>query len=237
VHPPRPTPLPRLRRKRRVDLPRFIGRFSEGVAQIDAQTEQYHSRWDDHNEGARHDDGPLWVALGDSSTQGVGASEWHFGWTHLVIDRLRAATGEPWRLVNLAMSGGRFRDVADRQIPVLRTMLGTPDLVTCVIGSNDLMWRRGTAAIHRDADDAMARIPAGTLVSRLSGPGSRPGRLNEIFERHAVDREFGLFDIWNWPSGRNALAADYVHPNDLGYRYMAELAWPALAAKLGVPVE
>ena len=66
----RSTPLPRLRRKRRVDLPRIIGRFSDGVAAIDAQTEQYHQRWDAHNEQARGGDGPLWVALGDSSTQG-----------------------------------------------------------------------------------------------------------------------------------------------------------------------
>lgn len=242
-HPPRPTRrhrptgLPRLRRTRRIDLPRLIGRFSAGVAAVDAQVERYHRRWDHHNEDARFGPGPLWVALGDSSTQGVGASAWDNGWTHLVLDRLRAVTGEPWRLVNLSMSGGRFRDVADRQVPVLNTMLPTPDLVTCVIGSNDLMWRRGTTAIYRDADEAMSRVPTGAVVSRLSGPGPRPIRLNRIFERHAADRDLRLFNIWNWPSGRNALAEDRIHPSDIGYRYMAELAWPALAARLGVAVE
>ena len=228
------TPLPRLRRKRRIDLPRIIGRFNEGVRTIDAQTEAYHRRWDAHNAEARDGDGPLWVALGDSATQGVGASSWENGWTHSVLDRLRSTTGEPWRIVNLAMSGGRFADVADHQIPVLNTMLPNPDLVTCVIGSNDLMWRRGTSAIYRDAEQAVDRLPAGTWLSRLNGPGPRPARLNAIFEGGRDDPGLRLFNIWNWPSGRNALAADYVHPSDLGYEYMADLAWRALAGGLGL---
>lgn len=232
------TPLPKLRRKRRIDLPRIIGRFSDGVADIDAQTERYHEQWDRHNEVARYADGPLWVALGDSASQGVGASEWENGWTHLVLDRLRTATGEPWRIVNLSMSGGRFADVADRQIPVLNALLPTPTLVTCVIGSNDLMWRRGTRRIYADAEQAVEHLPTGlqhgTWVSELNGPGPRPGRLNEIFETGRDEHGHDLFNIWNWPTGRNALAADYVHPSDLGYEYMADLAWQALQAELGL---
>lgn len=228
----RPTPLPKLRRKRRIDLPRIIGRFNDGVAEIDAQTERYHQQWDRHNEEARSGDGPLWIALGDSASQGVGATQWENGWTHLVLDRLRATTGEPWRIVNLSMSGGRFADVADRQVPVMNTMLAAPDLVTCVIGSNDLMWRRGTRGIYGDAEQAVEHLPAETWLSRLNGPGPRPGRLNEIFEQAEDDRGLQLFNIWNWPTGRNALAADYVHPNDLGYEYMADLAWAALSVGL-----
>jgi lysophospholipase L1-like esterase len=229
---PNRTPLPRLRRKRRIDLPKIIGRFSEGVREIDAQTERYHRRWDDHNEIARYEDGPLWVALGDSASQGVGASEWENGWTHLVLDRLRSTTGEPWRLVNLSMSGGRFADVADRQMPVLNTMLDKPSLVTSVIGSNDLMWRRGTKGIYRDAEHCVSRLPEGAWMSKLNGPGPRPARLNEIFEQGEDDPGLQLFNIWNWPSGRGALAADNVHPSDLGYKYMADLAWKALKPEI-----
>ena len=227
-------PLPHLRRKRRLDLPKFIGRFSDGVAEIDAQVEQYHRKWDTANEAARRTTGPLWVALGDSSTQGVGASAWEHGWTHTVLDRLREATGESWRLINLSMSGGRFLDVADRQIPVLNTMLDEPQLVTCVIGSNDLMWRRGVRGITTDADRAVDRIPPGAFVSKLNGPGPRPKMLNTIFERGAETRDHQLFNVWNWPSGRRALAADRVHPSDVGYQHMSELTWSALEENLGL---
>ena len=227
-------PLPRLRRKRRFDLPKLIGRFSDGVAEIDAQVETYHRRWDEANEAARRETGPLWVALGDSATQGVGASVWEKGWTHEVLRRLRDRSGEPWRLINLSMSGGRFLDVADRQVPVLNTMLDTPQLITCVIGSNDLMWRRGVRGVTADADRTVDRLPNDTFLSKLNGPGPRPGLLNDIFQRGADTKNLQLFNIWNWPSGRGALAADRVHPSDVGYGHMTELAWSALAERLAL---
>lgn len=222
------TPLPRLRRKRRFDLPKLVGRFSDGVAEVDAQVERYHQRWDEANEAARREPGPLWVALGDSSSQGVGASEWENGWTHAMLGRLREATGEPWRLINLSMSGGRFLDVADRQLPVLNTMLDKPQLVTCVIGSNDLMWRRGIRGVTKDAKRLVDRLPAETWVSKLNGPGPRPGMINSIYQRGADTKGHQLFNIWNWPSGRGALAQDRIHPSDIGYGHMAELAWKAI---------
>ncbi len=227
-------PLPRLRRKRRINLPGLVGRFSDGVAKIDAQVEQYHQRWDAANELARRAEGPLWVVLGDSSSQGVGASTWENGWTHTVLDRLREASGEPWRIINLSMSGGRFLDVADRQIPVLNTMIDDPQLVTCVIGSNDLMWRRGVRGVTEDADRAVNRLPDRAFVSKLNGPGPRPRMLNDIFKRGAETKQHQLFNIWNWPSGRGALAADRVHPSDIGYEHMTELAWSALEDGLGL---
>ena len=229
---PNDQPLPRLRRKRKVDLPKIIGRFLPGVAEIDGQVERYARQWDESNEQARSAQGPLWIALGDSATQGVGASAWDRSWPHIVLARLREHTGEPWRLINLAMSGGRFLDVAHHQIPVLETRLEAPQLVTCAIGSNDLMWRRGVSGVVRDAKRTISRIPEQAFVSRLNGPGPRPKLLNEAFERGATDRGHQLFNIWNWPSGRGALAADRVHPSDIGYGYMAELAWEAIEADL-----
>lgn len=221
-------PLPRLRRKRRFDLPKLASRFSDGVAEVEAQVEAYHQRWDEANHIARGETGPLWVALGDSSSQGVGASEWENGWTHTVLARLRENTGEPWRLINLSMSGGRFLDVADRQVPVLNTMLDQPQLITCVIGSNDLMWRRGVRGVTKDANRCVDRLPEGTWVSKLNGPGPRPGIVNSAFERGADTKNHQLFNVWNWPSGRGALAQDRIHPSDIGYGHMAELAWSAL---------
>ena len=151
-----------------------------------------------------------------------------------MLERLRATSGEPWRIVNLAMSGGRFADVSNRQIPVLQTMLPTPQLVTCVIGSNDLMWRRRTDGIYADATETVSLLPNETFLSRLNGPGPRPGAINKIFEAQAAVTDLQLFNIWNWPSGRGALAVDRVHPSDIGYGHMTELAWVPIAESLGL---
>lgn len=235
-HPPtRPAAhvaLPRLRRERKLDLPGLVGRFSQGIAAIDAQTEPYHQRWDTHNEQARHGDGPLWVALGDSSTQGVGASAWEHGWVHTILDRLRARTGERWRIVNLSMSGGRFSDVSERQVPIAHKLLRKPDLITCVIGGNDMMWRPRTAGIYSDAEAATTALPEGTFLSRVGGTSARSNYINEIFERAAAARDLALFSIWDWPTGYGAMAADRFHPGDIGYGYMADLVWDAIKPSL-----
>jgi len=109
-----------------------------------------------------------------------------------------------------------------------------PQLVTCVIGSNDLMWRRGIRGPAADANRAVDRIPSGTWVSRLNGPGPRPKVMNGIFERGEATKGHKLFNIWNWPSGVGSLAQDRVHPSDIGYGHMAELAWKALSEGLGL---
>lgn len=223
--------LPSLRRKRRIDVPALVGRVLPSVAEIDAQVIPYAEAWDEHNRQSMATDGPLWVALGDSSSQGIGGSAWHKSWLMIVLDRLQEQTGDAWRLLNLSMSGGRFRDVSDTQIPVMREFLPTPDLVTCVIGSNDMMWRRGSGRVISDGEIVAKALPSRSLLSFLGGPGPRPRRINEIFEREGQSRGFDLFHVWNWPSAQGALAADRIHPSDLGYSYMADLAWEKLSGR------
>ncbi len=96
------------------------------------------------------------------------------------------------------------------------------------------MWRRGVKGVTADADRAVDRLPKGAYVSKLNGPGPRPRMLNDIFRRGAETKQHQLFNIWNWPSGRGALAADRVHPSDIGYQHMTELAWSAVEEGLGL---
>ncbi|MGN6090342.1 MAG: GDSL-type esterase/lipase family protein, partial [Actinomycetales bacterium] len=63
-------------------------------------------------------EGPLWVVLGDSTGQGVGASRYDAGWVGQVRDAL--AAGAATRPGPRADAGGSTRD------PELRTPLSTP---------------------------------------------------------------------------------------------------------------
>lgn len=231
---PRTPQLPPLRRKRRFDLPRYVGVFFSGVREVDEQVEPYAAAWDAHNaevlaaRAAGDGAAPLWVALGDSATQGVGASDWTGSWVLDVCDRLRGHTGEDWQVVNLSMSGGRFRDVIDHQLPVYREHLSDAALVTCVIGSNDMMFRRGESGPVSDASELGAVLPRGTVLSRLGGPGGRRRAINKVIDEAAAVRDFTTFNIWHWPSAAGALAGDRIHPSDIGYDHMAALAWEAI---------
>ena len=54
------------------------------------QVELYRAAWELSNEAALVADGPLWLVLGDSAAQGVGASAHDRAYVGLVLDRLRA---------------------------------------------------------------------------------------------------------------------------------------------------
>ncbi len=232
---PSPEPLPALRRPRRLDIPKMLGRVFDAVAAIDAQVEPYAQKWDEWNEAERHRPGPLWVVYGDSSSQGIGATTWEHGWVPQVLPRLQAVTGESWRVINLSMSGARMRDVIEVQAPVAEEFLAPPELVTCVIGSNDLFWRPGeTDAIVDDALELGSALPPGALLSIVGGDSPRRQRVRHALETTAARHELMLFDMWAWPRARHVLAEDRVHPSDLGYHFMAEIAWKAIGARLDI---
>jgi len=70
--------------------------FRKSFAHVDA----YAAQWSASNEQALTSEGPLWVVLGDSAAQGVGACAYDRGWVGIVRDRLIARDGQPWRVLN-----------------------------------------------------------------------------------------------------------------------------------------
>jgi acyl-CoA thioesterase-1 len=76
--------------------------------------------WLAHNDRVlARDDGPLWVVLGDSTAQGLGASSPDGGYVGQVLAELRQETGLPWRVLNLSVSGSLARDVLGAQLPLM----------------------------------------------------------------------------------------------------------------------
>ena len=73
---------------------------------------------------------PLWVVLGDSTAQGVGASSPLNGYVGQVMSALAAKSSRPWRVLNLSRSGAQTWQVIDQQLPVLEELGLTPDLVS-----------------------------------------------------------------------------------------------------------
>lgn len=216
--------LPRLRRRRRrLNLADIAARFHRGIAEVDATIEPFARTWDDWNHEALHASGPLWVTLGDSVTQGIGASAPDRSFAALVRDRLRHETGEPWRLINLSMSGARFRDVLDHQLPVLHDYALAPTVVSAVIGSNDYIWRRNVGAIAADAEALVDALPEGTILSRVSEvrPDRRRIAINREFERAAARGRVRLYRAWDWPTGHGMWAQDNFHPNDRAHTHLA----------------
>ncbi|HEX8770349.1 MAG TPA: GDSL-type esterase/lipase family protein, partial [Acidimicrobiales bacterium] len=125
---------------------RVVARFGRllrvvlpGVREVHAQVAAYAQAWGEANGRAVVGDGDLWVVLGDSTAQGIGAPSFDKGYVGQLGDVLNERSPKPWRIVNLSRSGARAADVIGMQLPKLESLDQTPRLVTCAIGANDLL--------------------------------------------------------------------------------------------------
>ncbi|MET0820350.1 MAG: SGNH/GDSL hydrolase family protein [Aeromicrobium sp.] len=199
-----------------------------GVRAVQRQVEPYARAWERHNRVALASTGPLWVVLGDSMAQGVGASAYDRGWAGQLAQELRQH-----RLVNLSVYGGRVGDVVERQIPAMRSIGVEPDLVTVVIGSNDLISRRLRPLLPQALDAMLSQLPSGSIVG--TQPGGRPASVEfnrRLDETAAAGRiRIAEFRDPRMRSWRGRLSPDHFHPNDAGYAGMAEIVGEAVARR------
>ncbi len=211
---------------------RFVAvasRLVPGVREVQQQIEPYAAAWQRHNAAALDADGPLWVALGDSMTVGIGAGAYDRGWVGQLASRMPG-----WRVVNLGISGGRMRDVTDRQLPALEQLGVTPDLVTLLIGSNDLMNPRYRRLLVADHAELLDRLPPGTVVGNQPGTYAAALEFNQQIDDAVRDRGLMVAELRD-PRTRHwmgKLAADHFHPNERGYAGMADIFEEAIRRRV-----
>jgi lysophospholipase L1-like esterase len=213
---------------------RLVRRLRPGIAATLDSVEPYREAWERSNAADRDRDGPLWLALGDSTAQGIGAPAFDRGYVGQLRAQLDGRDGRRWRVVNASVTGARLRDVV-AQLRWLDDLPAAPDLVTCAAGSNDLAWRLGLRRIERDLERLLAALPGGAVVATMPrGLGERRSTaLNAVIEREAPARGLVVADVWFHTGAwrRDKLAADAFHPSERGYR-----DWTAaFAAALGLP--
>lgn len=180
--------------------------------------------------------GLLYVALGDSAAQGIGASRPDRGYVALLADRLRARTARPVQVINLSRSGAAIQDVLEQQLPHLRSL--PADLVTVAVGAND-MFHPAPELFRRTAAALVSQLPAGTLVADV--PYFMHGRWEREADRAARAltqqvRDAGLTPValhaalrcLGWKAMATHFAADWFHPNDRGHQVWADAFWRGL---------
>ncbi len=193
-----------------------------------------------------------YVALGDSTVHGVGASSPE----HNYVSRLHARLREIYpnaRLTNLGVSGATAADVVRGQLP--RAVDLRPQLVTLSIGPNDITGGRDAGQYERDIEAifrTLTRETAAVLVVNLipdlavaprfrenerAEVGRRAMQFNEALRRQGERYGVELVDLYG-PSRQEApqhpewVAADGYHPSDAGYERWAELLWQGVRARI-----
>ncbi len=206
----------------------FVGlaaRLLPGVRSVQEQIEPYAAAWHRDNVTALAASGPLWVALGDSMTQGIGAPAHDRGWVGQLAARMPGR-----RVVNLAISGGLVRDVLDRQLPALDALDVTPDLLTVMIGANDMFGPRHRPHLAAGLTELLERLPPGTMVGNQPGTFAAALEINQLVDDAVARRGLVLAEFRDprTRTWRGKLAADHFHPNERGYAAMAEIMEEAI---------
>lgn len=195
---------------------RLLAKALPGVREVLADVEPFARGWEEHNARVLGQTGPLWVVLGDSMAQGLGASRYDLGWP----GQLAPLLDRPYRLVNLSFHGARVRDVLDVQLPAARR-LGQAALTTVMVGANDVVWRKHRAGLVPAFAELVQALPDGAVVANLTNPHAAAREVDRMLR--AQDR-LVLADLRRTGprSWRGKLAADHFHPNDKGYAEIAQ---------------
>jgi acyl-CoA thioesterase I len=204
-----------------------FGRWADGVTAMRADCVAFADHWQAHNEQVLRADGPLWVVLGDSTAQGLGAPSPDGGYVGQVLAALRRRSGLPWRVFNLSMSGALIRDVLTSQLTRLPP---SADLVTCGIGFNDILYN-GPGKLFADLRALLAAVPDDTVVLDLPVPAGYAGvlglagrpyviRINRTLHEVAASRGLPVAEVSRHflPPWSGKFAPDCFHPNQDGYR-------------------
>lgn len=226
-----------------------FGRWTDGVTAMREDCIAFAAYWHAHNDRVLHEleagtkagtkPGPLWVALGDSTAQGLGAPGPRGGYVGQALQQLRRRTGQHWRVINLSVSGALIRDVLGEQIPQLPQ---APDLVTCGVGANDILYS-APGKLFSDMRALLAAVPERTvmldlplpagfwwLVGRMSVPYIT--RINRVIYEVAKDRGLPVAEVSGqfippWPG---KFSSDSFHPSQDGYRDWTRALLAALPA-------
>jgi lysophospholipase L1-like esterase len=219
-----------------------FGRWADGVTAMREDCAAFARHWQAHNDqvldslGSRGGSGgssspgsaePLWVVLGDSTAQGLGAHSPDGGYVGQVLAELRRQTGLPWRVLNLSVSGSLTRDVLGAQLPV---MPAHADLVTCGIGINDILYTN-PAKLFADLRTLIAALPDRTVLLDLPLPAGCWGflgrasvpyvtRINRTIHQAAAARGLPVAEVSAHfqPPWSGKFASDCFHPSQDGYR-------------------
>ncbi len=177
-----------------------------------------------------------YASLGDSLTAGTGTFDYKETFPYLVSQKL--SLKQNIELYNFARAGGTSKDVLDNQLPKVLSL--KPDLVTLLIGTNDIHGLVSLSDFENNLDKIVYAIKnSGTKVYLLSIPylGSdkiiyppyntildlETKKFNKIIDNLAEKYNVNLIDLYSLQKPSDFYSEDEFHPSGKGYASWAEI--------------
>lgn len=180
----------------------------------------------------------VFVALGDSFTEGVGDRDERLpngvrGWADRVAEKL--AKAEPgWEYANLAIRSKRLRHISGEQLEPALAM--GPALITLYAGGNDLLDIGTDMAVLMDEyEDLVARLAgSGATLVLFTGFDVKVSAVLELLKKRntiynqrvrEIAAKYGavLVDYWCLDAfhDRRMWDSDRLHMSKAGHKYLA----------------
>lgn len=207
----------------------FILLIAIAAIELKSQPERYQSYWQDQNSREAQENEILYIALGDSTAQGIGASSAAKGYVGLIAKELAHRSGKSVRVVNVSRYGAKVKDALANQLPMLEKLPVTDKtIITIEIGANDIS-SFDPAKFEKEIDELMGKLPKQTVISDIPYFGGGVKRnleptvisANEIMHRLAKKHGFNLAKLHENTKKDDQLrdyAVDRFHPSGYNYR-------------------
>ncbi len=198
---------------------------------------RYAQYWHNRAGQPAQDNAFVYIALGDSTAQGIGATSAANSYVGLIAEQLEKTTGRSVRVINLSVTGAKVADVLGKQLPALQQYgltIDQADLVTMEIGANNLLRYEATS-FEADYRNILAQLPADkTVISDMPYFGGRIDvKGNDVAASNLVRKIAESYDIpvaqlyqaLRDKHGLRIYAADYFHPSNYGYTIWYDAFW------------
>ncbi len=195
------------------------------LAVLYSHISSYKKYWTKQNEQPAQPNQLLYVALGDSTAQGIGASTPKNSYPYLVKEWLQTQTGRTVKLLNYSVSGAKVADTIKTQLPQIKNL--KPDVLTIEIGAND-MKTYDADTFAKQMNELIAQLPKSAYVSDVPAFTGRAKNLNKNVidaNKHVHDivqtadlNQVNLYDVTKNNKNLRDFAADYFHPSNQAYK-------------------
>ncbi len=190
----------------------------------------------------KHDKTFIYVAIGDSSVEGVGASHHAKSYPSLVFEKIKLSYPKS-SYYNLGRKGDRIKHVIENQLPRVLTL--KPNLVTISIGINDIRGRVKLSHFEKDLSYLVETLQRETdtkiIINNIPDFSLLPTlpiylriaskilihRFNRSIEKISGNFNLTLVDIFKisrkfCKQWKDFISTDGYHPSDAGYALWAE---------------
>lgn len=216
-----------------------------GAADLKATDNQHRY---DFNDQATASPELIYAALGDSLTSGVGTNNYQHSYPYLIAQQLAGSDIQVLHY-NYSFPGARTQDIIDSLLD--KAIADQPDVVTLLIGTNDIHGQVSLAKFQQNYETILARLSTETTAkiniisipfigtdSLLWPPYNRyyrfrVNKFNAIIKDLATARSLNYIDLAGLTSqyavhSSPYYSSDNFHPSNLGYQYWSQIIYDHL---------